>query len=61
VVDINPIRWGKYLPLSAIRVEAPQFIQKFKPDVVLITNPTYTTEIQAHVARMGVPCTFDQL
>jgi hypothetical protein len=61
VIDINPSRWGKYLPVSALRVEAPLFIQKFKPDVVLITNPTYTSEIQAHVARLGVECTFDEL
>jgi len=61
VVDINPIRWGKFLPVSAIRVAAPAFIQTFKPDVILITNPTYTTEIQAHVARLGVRCAFDRL
>jgi len=61
VVDINPIRWGKYLPVSAIRVAAPHFIQTFKPDVILITNPTYKSEIQAHVARLGVRCAFDQL
>jgi hypothetical protein len=61
VVDINPIRWGKYLPVSAIRVAAPPFIQTFKPDVILITNPTYTSEIQAQVARLGVRCAFDRL
>jgi SAM-dependent methyltransferase len=61
VIDINPIRWGKYLPVSAIRVERPQFIQRFKPDLVLITNPTYASEIQAHVKRLGVRCRFDQL
>lgn len=61
VVDINPIRWGKYLPVSALPVEAPAFIQKCKPDAVLITNPTYSSEIRAQVARLGVRCTFDQL
>ena len=61
VIDINPIRWGKYLPVSAIRVESPQFVQRFKPDLVLITNPTYTSEIKAHVKRLGVRCRFDQL
>ena len=61
VVDINPVRWGKYLPVSAIRVEAPPFIQKVKPDVILITNPTYQSEIQAHVRRLGIRCRFDRL
>jgi hypothetical protein len=61
VIDINPIRQGKYLPVSALRVEPPSFIRTFKPDVILITNPTYKSEIQAHVARLGVRCAFDQL
>jgi hypothetical protein len=61
VIDINPIRRGKYLPVSALRVEAPSFIRRFKPAVILITNPTYKSEIQAHVARLGVRCAFDQL
>jgi Methyltransferase domain/C-methyltransferase C-terminal domain len=61
VIDINPTRCGKYLPVSAIRVEAPRFVQRFRPDVILITNPTYTSEIQAHVGRLGVRCRYDQL
>jgi hypothetical protein len=61
VIDINPIRQGKYLPVSALRVEPPSFIRTFKPDVILITNPTYKPEIQAHVARLGIRCAFDQL
>src|SRR5262249_17885065 len=54
VIDVNPIRRGKYLPVSALRVEAPSFIRTFKPDVILITNPTYKSEIEAQVARLGV-------
>ena len=61
VIDINPNRCGKYLPVSAIRVEHPQFVQRVKPDLVLITNPTYAAEIKAHVKRLGVRCRFDQL
>ena len=61
VIDVNPIRQGKYLPVSGLRVEPPSFIRTFKPDVILITNPTYKSEIQAHVARLGVRCAFDQL
>ena len=54
VVDINPRRWGKYLPRSAARVASPEFVRKARPDVVLITNPTYAAEIQAQVRRLGV-------
>jgi hypothetical protein len=61
VSSSGTIRRGTYLPVSALRVEAPSFIRRFKPDVILITNPTYKSEIQAHVARLGVRCAFDQL
>jgi 2-polyprenyl-3-methyl-5-hydroxy-6-metoxy-1,4-benzoquinol methylase len=61
IVDINPQRWGKYLPVSAVRVEPPQFIIKARPDVVLITNPTYAPEIQSEVKRLGVRCRFARL
>jgi len=61
VIDINPARSGKYLPMSGLRVEAPEYVTRFKPELVLITNPTYQSEIQGHVERMGVKCRYENL
>ena len=58
IVDINPERQGKFVPGSAQRVVAPEFLLNYRPDVVLITNPTYENEIRQQVAAMGLTCEF---
>lgn len=58
IVDINPGRVGKYLPGTGQKVVPPEFIVEYKPDVVIITNPTYQTEIQEHVKKLGINCEF---
>jgi hypothetical protein len=54
VVDVNPRKWGRYLPVTAHRVEAPSTLSTLKPDAVIITNPSYRTEIGEHLRRLGV-------
>jgi len=54
VVDLNPRKWGRYLPVTAHRVEQPDVLTAVKPRVVIITNPAYRTEIAAHLDRLGV-------
>jgi SAM-dependent methyltransferase len=54
VVDVNPRKWGRYLPVTAHRVEAPETLSTLKPDAVIITNPSYRTEIAAELRRLGV-------
>jgi len=58
VVDINPGRTGKYLPGTAQQVVPPEFLIEYKPDVVIITNPTYQFEIREHARRLGIMCDF---
>jgi hypothetical protein len=58
IVDINPERQGKFVPGSAQRVVGPEFLHNYRPDVVLITNPTYENEIRQQVAGMGLTCEF---
>ncbi|HMN29758.1 MAG TPA: class I SAM-dependent methyltransferase, partial [Caldilineaceae bacterium] len=40
VVDINQRRQGKFLPLTGQQVVAPEFIQQYQPDTIIVTNPT---------------------
>ncbi len=58
VVDINPERQGKFVPGSGQQVVGPAFLQDYRPDVVLITNPTYEHEIKQAVAALGLTCEF---
>ena len=58
VIDINPLRHGQYLPRTGQKVMPPDYILEYKPDVIIITNPTYQTEIQDHVDALGHSCRF---
>jgi SAM-dependent methyltransferase len=54
VVDVNPRKWGRYLPVTAHRVQNPEILAELKPTTVVITNPSYRTEIAEHLKRLGV-------
>lgn len=61
VVDINPKRQGKFLPLTGQEVVPPAFLVEYRPDVTIITNATYTREIKKQVCELGVECDFIEL
>ncbi|GAB7050424.1 class I SAM-dependent methyltransferase [Catenuloplanes indicus] len=54
VVDVNPRKWGRYLPVTAHRVETPDVLVRLQPKAVIITNPAYRPEIAAQLAALGV-------
>ncbi|MFT5711250.1 MAG: 2-polyprenyl-3-methyl-5-hydroxy-6-metoxy-1,4-benzoquinol methylase [Halioglobus sp.] len=54
IVDINSKRQGKYLPGSGQQIVAPEFIQAFQPELLIITNATYEREILEQVHSLGV-------
>jgi hypothetical protein len=54
VVDVNPRKWGRYLPVTAYRVDAPDVLTDLRPRAVIITNPAYREEIAAQLRRLGV-------
>jgi SAM-dependent methyltransferase len=54
VVDVNPRKWGRYLPVTAHQVQAPQTLADIRPGMVIITNPSYRAEIAEHLKRLGV-------
>lgn len=58
VVDVNPDRQGKFIPKTGQQVVAPDFLLDYRPDVVIITNPTYAQEIKAQTQTMGISCEF---
>jgi hypothetical protein len=54
VVDVNPRKWGRYLPMTAHQVQPPGTLTALKPEAVIITNPSYRTEIAAQLLQLGV-------
>ena len=54
VVDVNPRKWGRFLPVTAHRVQEPESLTELQPKTVIITNPAYRTEIGDHLQRLGV-------
>jgi SAM-dependent methyltransferase len=54
VVDMNPRKWGRFLPVTAHRVEPPEALTEIRPGAVIITNPAYREEIAANLERLGV-------
>ena len=54
VVDINPHRHGKFLPVSGRQVVAPESLRTYSPDTILVMNPIYRKEIQRQIDGLGV-------
>jgi SAM-dependent methyltransferase len=54
VVDINPKRQGRYLPLTLQQVVSPEQLLHTPPDVIIITNSGYEPEIRAQIASMNI-------
>jgi hypothetical protein len=51
---VNPRKWGRYLPVTAYRVDPPAVLTEIRPGAVVITNPAYREEIAAQLRRLGV-------
>jgi len=54
VVDRNPGKRGRFLPIAGQRVIAPAELAGLAPDLVVLTNPAYRSEITAELAELGV-------
>jgi hypothetical protein len=55
LVDINPHRWGKFVPGHVKQIVGPDFLAEYKPDLVIAMNPVYRQEIAADLRRLGSP------
>ena len=54
VIDINPYRHGKFLPIVGKEIMPPEFLQKYDPDITIVMNPIYKNEIQQMLDDIGV-------
>ncbi|TWT96478.1 methyltransferase domain-containing protein [Neorhodopirellula pilleata] len=56
VVDVNPNRQGLYIPKSGHLVISPEELRSERPDVIIISNPAYQSEIELELLRQGIEC-----
>jgi SAM-dependent methyltransferase len=54
VVDVNPHKEGKYIAGAGQQIVPPEFLQEYRPDVVIIMNPMYEGEIKKTVVGLGL-------
>jgi SAM-dependent methyltransferase len=54
VVDINPYRQGMFMAGTGHEIVGPEFLRKYRPDLVIAMNPIYLDEIGRDLERMGL-------
>ncbi|MFQ5557472.1 MAG: class I SAM-dependent methyltransferase, partial [Acidimicrobiales bacterium] len=54
LTDVNPAKWGMYLPGVAVPISSPDEVVSLRPDLALALNPIYGSEIGASLSDMGL-------
>ncbi|MCA9267294.1 MAG: methyltransferase domain-containing protein [Planctomycetales bacterium] len=54
VVDVNPVKHGKFIPGGGQEVVAPDALRRLRPDVVVVMNDIYREEISATLCELGL-------
>jgi len=54
VVDINPRKQGKYVAGTGQRIVPPDFLLEYRPDVIVIMNSVYKSEIKELCKQLGL-------
>jgi SAM-dependent methyltransferase len=49
IVDINPRKHGKHVAGTGQKIVGPEFLRGYQPDVVIVMNPIYKSEIKQMV------------
>ena len=53
VIDIEPNKQNKFIPITGQKVISPEILQKIKIDAVIIMNPIYEREIKTMALQNG--------
>ncbi|MBE9042677.1 methyltransferase domain-containing protein [Oscillatoriales cyanobacterium LEGE 11467] len=56
VVDINPRKQGMYVAGTGQKIVPPEFLPTHPPDVAIVMNPIYETEIRQILTDLGLEC-----
>ena len=53
-VDINPSKHDMYVAGTGQRIVSPGFLRDYQPDVIIVMNPIYESEIRQFTQRIGL-------
>ena len=56
VVDINTRKQGHFVPLMKQRIVDPDWLLHNPPDLVIVMNPEYESEIRCMLDNIGIGC-----
>jgi 2-polyprenyl-3-methyl-5-hydroxy-6-metoxy-1,4-benzoquinol methylase len=56
VVDINPRKQGHFVPLMRQRIVGPDWLLHNPPDLVIVMNPEYESEVRSMINDLGIVC-----
>lgn len=54
VVDINPQKKGKFIPLTGQKIYSPDDLGIIQPEKVIVMNPIYLEEVKSNLIKNGV-------
>jgi SAM-dependent methyltransferase len=54
VIDVNPHRWGFFMPGTGQEIMSPEFLQRYQPNAVIVMNRIYRNEITEQLKTMGL-------
>jgi hypothetical protein len=54
VVDINPRKQGNFMIGTGQQIVPPEFLQEYRPDMVVLTNHCYSSEVRQTLSALGV-------
>jgi hypothetical protein len=54
VVDINPRKQGNFLIGTGQQIMPPEFLQEYRPDMVILTNHCYSSEVRQTLRTLDV-------
>jgi SAM-dependent methyltransferase len=54
IVDINPRKQGMYTAGMGQKVVAPEFLRRYRADIVIVMNPIYENEVRHIVENLGL-------
>lgn len=58
VVDINPHKQGMYIPGTGQKIVSPEFLRDYQPDIIIVMNPIYKSEIRQLAKNLGLTSSF---
>jgi SAM-dependent methyltransferase len=53
-VDVNPRKQGRFIPGTAQKIVAPEFLTELKPDIMILMNDTYLDEVGGIMRNLGI-------